>query len=200
MANELLLERSKLFAKYAEKMPKKFDKVDLQLDYPEFGWIDIHFKLNGEEKALITASEVYEPFEDIRIWLEEISSYTQAFVAIYDEFDYYYLYYEPLIDVDLKHNNGPKGLFYIYNRNEKLIVADGIFETRKFVRSLYDSITTFAKEASQNKSFVENWIEGAYNSEWGEYESDDDPRVREIFINKVISQKIECYLKGKDNK
>ena len=71
--NHWLLERSKLFAKYSESFPHNTDKVKLQLDYPDCGWIDMHFMVNGEEQIMIPASDVYEPFEDIRGWLENIA-------------------------------------------------------------------------------------------------------------------------------
>ena len=94
--NNWLYERSKLFAKYAENMPRKFDKVELQLDYPDCGWLDMHFKVNGEEKILITASDVYEPFEEIREWLElmakNVFTFTPSGVRIYDEVYNYNLY------------------------------------------------------------------------------------------------------------
>ena len=60
------MERSKLYAKYAEQLPCKADKLELQLDYPDCGWLRMHFIVNDEEKLLIEASSVYEPFEDIR--------------------------------------------------------------------------------------------------------------------------------------
>ena len=203
MDNNLLLERSKVFAKYAEHIPRKADKIELKLDYPDCGWIDMHFKVNGEEKVMISASDVYEPFEDVRDWLESITKYTPAIVHIYDESDYYYLYYEPLIldpcEPSFKNHNGPLGLFYIYDRSVKQIVADAVCQTRKFVRSLYESILSYAKESSKQENFEEAWIEGAYNHEWGQYE-DGDPRIKDIFTNMVTSQVVEDYLTGQKNK
>lgn len=70
-SDQFMLERSRLYAKYGEKLPRRIDTIELQLDYPDCGWIDMHFKVNGEEKGIISASEVYEPFEDIRYWLDK---------------------------------------------------------------------------------------------------------------------------------
>ena len=98
ITNNVLLERSKLFARYAENMPSKTDKLELQLDFPYCGLIKMHFLVNNEEKLLIDASNVYEPFEDIRDWLDrivtQIFDFTTAAVKINDEFDDYILYYE----------------------------------------------------------------------------------------------------------
>lgn len=64
--NHWLHERSMLFEKYATEMPLSVDSVEIMLDYPNAGWIDMHIFVNGEEKELINTSNVYEPFEDIK--------------------------------------------------------------------------------------------------------------------------------------
>ena len=199
--NNWLYERSKLFAKYAENMPRKFDKVELQLDYPGCGWLDMHFKVNGEEKILITASDVYEPFEEIREWLElmakNVFTFTPSGVRIYDEVYNYNLYYEPIISdisefYDQFHTN-LVGLFYIYDESVKQIVASAFCEIQDFVKSIYNPIITFAKETRLKDEFVEDWIERAYNREWGQLE-EDNPRVRDIFYNIVKSPFVETFI------
>lgn len=206
MTNNLLLERGKLFAKYAENMPSKPDQLELQLDYPDNVWINMHFKVNEEERLMITASDVYEPFEDIRDWLEQIVKRIFDFiptgVRIYDEFDDYLLYYEPFFfhSDELLTTEPPQldGLFYIYDSCEKKIVSDAVCETKTFVRSLYESILSFAKESSKREEFVDDWIVRAYNHEYGQFD-DDDPRVKDIFINKVTSPAVEAFLNNKDS-
>jgi hypothetical protein len=89
------------------------------------------------------------------------------------------------------------GLFYIYDSCEKKIVSDAVCETKAFVRSIYESILTFAKESSKREEFVDDWIMSAYNYEYGQFD-DDDPRVKDIFINKVTSSTIESFIKSKD--
>ena len=199
--NNWLIERSKLFAKYAENMPRKFDKVELQLDYPDCGWLDIHFKVNGEEKILISASDVYEPFEEIREWLEfmakNVFTFAPSGVRIYDEVHNYNLYYEPIISdinefYDQFHTN-LVGLFYIYDERTKQIVADAFCEIQDFVKSIYRSIISFAEETRQKDEFVEDWIERAYNREWGQFE-EGDPREKDIFYNKVKSPFVETFI------
>jgi hypothetical protein len=207
MNNNLLLARSKLFAKYAEKMPSKADKLELQLDYPDCGWLKMHFIVNDEEKLLIAASDVYEPFEDIRDWLEQIVrhifDFTPTGVRIYDESDDYLLYYEPFFfhsdELLTKHPPQLDGLFYIYDSYEKKIVSEAVVETKKLVRAFYESILNFAKESSKREEFVDDWIQGAYNREYAEYDDDDDPRVKEIFINKITSPVVEEFLNDENS-
>ena len=121
--NHWLHERSMLFEKYAVNMPTRADRIDLQLDYPDCGWIDMHFYVNGEEKVVIDTSYVYEPFVDIKEWLENIVSHIFDFnptgVNIYNECYNFLLYYEPLfIQTDDQMTPNPQelyGLFYVYD-------------------------------------------------------------------------------------
>ena len=203
MANKLLLERSKLFARYAEKMPRKADKVEVQLDFPYCGLIKIHFLVNDEEKLLIDASNVYEPFEDIRDWLEQIVKqifdFTPAAVTINDEFDDYILYYEPIYfhpdELLTKHPPRLDGLFYVYDSCEKTIVSEAVVETKKFVRSIYESILNYANESSRSDEFVDAWTLNAYYDDIEE----DDPRWKDLFVQKVTSPIVEKFLGDKNS-
>lgn len=199
--NLWLLQRGKLFERYALHIPERADEVGIQLDYPDNGWIDFHVLINGEEKALINTSYVYEPFINIKEWLETIVShvfdFTPCGVNLYDESYNYIMYYEPILFLtdELLTPTPPSlcGLFYIYDGYERKIVADAYCETKAFVRQFYESILSFAEAAREHKDFVEDWIQSAYNEEWGQMD-DDDPRIKDIFINKVKSKKIEAFL------
>lgn len=198
--NHWFAERSKLYAKYAERMPRKAHQFELVLDKVDLGWIDMHFKVNGKETLLINASSVYEPFEDIREWLEQIANkpYTPAEVAINDESVNYYLIYDPVRFMygeskSLHPNNKDYGLFYVYDDSVRQIVSDALIDTRKFVRSFYLAIIDYAKEMQQYDDFIEYWVWDAYNSEMHDYE-EDSPELKEFFLNKVRSEVVEKYL------
>ena len=205
--NLWLHERSMLFEKYAVNMPTKTDRIDLQLDYPDHGWIDMHIIVNGEEKELISTSSAYEPYEDIKEWLEHIVShifdFTPCGVNIYDEVDNYILYYEPIIFLtdELLTPTPPElcGLFYIYDGEERKIVADAFCETREFVRCFYQRILDFALSARKNENFVDDWCWDAYNEECAALWEKNDPEIRNIFVNKVSSVLIEKFLSDKNS-
>ena len=200
-----LHERSRILEKYAVNIPDKTDNISLQLDDPHDGWIDMHMFVNGKEKALINASDVYEPFVDIKEWLESIVShifdFTPSAVNIFDESYNYILYYEPLFYQDdellLRPPSELCGLFYVYDSYEYKIVADAYCKTSEFVRTFYETIVSYAKKNRENELFVTDWIEGAYNKEWGKMD-DDDPRIKDIFIMKVSSKLIERFLSNKN--
>ena len=204
--NHWLYERSKLFEKYAIYMPSTADNVEIKLDYPDAGWIDLHIIVNGEEKGVINASDVYEPFEDIKEWLENIVAnvfdFTPFGVNIYDESDNYILYYEPMLfqTDELLTPTPPKlcGLFYIYDGYEEKIMADALCETKTFVRNIYQAIKAYALNAREHDGFIGNWVENAYNEEWGDL-GDNNTLINDIFINKVTSSVIENFLSDENS-
>ena len=203
--NHWLHERSRLFEKYAAKMSLTIDNVEIKLDYPDAGWIDMHILVNGEEKELINLSDVYEPFEDIKEWLENIVSHVFDFtpfgVNIYDESYNYILYYEPILfqtgELLPPTPSVQCCLFYIYDGYEGKIMADAVCETKAFVRNFYQSIRTYALNAREHDDFMENWVATAFHVEWGKMD-DNDSRIKDIFLNKITSEKIEAFL-SEDN-
>lgn len=204
--NHWLHERSMLFEKYAANMPTKVDRIDLQLEYPACGWIDMHFIVNGDEKIIIDSSYVYEPFKDIKDWLENIVlhifDFTPAGVNIYNECYNFLLYYEPLFyQTDELLFSAPQelcGLFYIYDGKERKIVADAFCETKEFVRIFYQNILAFAKAERENERFVEEWIDTAYPKESDKFDV-NDPRTKDIFIKIVSSKLIKKFLSDENS-
>lgn len=196
-----LSEKKRIFEKYADHMPLVPDKVDFQLKYEHISWVDIYILVNGEEKAFITASYAYEPFEDIKEWLENIVKHlfdkTPWGVNIYDETNDNLLYYMPIPNSPNEQITetpfGLCGIFYYYDGYEEKIVADAVCDTEAFVKNIYKSILSFAKEMKNNDEFVEEWVESVYNKEYGEME-DGDPRIKDIFISKVTSELLDKFL------
>ncbi len=205
--NHWLHERSMLFEKYAFNMPTKPDRIDLQLEYTGYGWIDMHILVNGEEKVLINTSDVYEPYVDTREWLEQIVSHIFDFtpngVNIYDKCYNYILYYEPILfqTDELLTPTPPElcGLFYIYDGYERKIVADAFCETKEFVRSFYQKILDFALSLRGNEEFVDDWCWDAYNAEWAAMWEKNDPEIGNIFVNKVSSNLIEKFISDENS-
>ena len=205
--NHWLHERSMLFEKYAVNMPERADKIDLTLDYPDCGWIDMHFYVNGEEKVMIDTSYVYEPFVDIKEWLENIVSHIFDFnptgVNIYNECYNFLLYYEPLfIQTDDQMTPNPQelyGLFYVYDGHKGKVVADALCETKEFVRCIYQKILDFALSARENEDFIDDWCWYAYNEECGTMWENNDPEIKNIFVNKVSSELIEEFLSDENS-
>lgn len=201
MLKEWLLERARLYGKCADNISARLDNISIKLDYPDRGWIDTHIILNGEETELFEISWCNDPFEDIRLWLEyivqHIFDYTPSGVNIDCESYSVILNYEPLpfLTDELLTPNPPElcGLFYIYDDCKGKYVTNALCETKAFVTTIYQTLLSFAEKTRENDSFVKDWIEQAYNSEWGEMEH-DDPKVKDILYNKVHSEIVERFI------
>lgn len=50
----------------------------------------------------------------------------------------------------------------------------------------------------EKPEFIEDWVSQSWNQEWGDLD-EDDPRMKEIFINKVKSPSIQEYIKYMDS-
>jgi hypothetical protein len=196
-----LSDRAKLLEQYANAIPSLDDKVSLQMDFPKYGWIDMHIAINDEEKIVINASNVYEPFGDIREWLENIVNHIFDFIPygmnICCEAYNVILYYDPILyqDDELLFMGDAQlcGIFYIYDGYSRKIVTNGFCETKELVRAFYSTIVAYANNVRERDDFIDHWVEGAYNEEWGSL-GDDDPAIKDIFINKIKSPIIEKFL------
>lgn len=202
MANNWLKQRCEILAKYADTLPTTYDTVHILFENPEWGWMPVHLHKNGVDMGTFEISNVYDSFGPIREWLETIADigHDKAIaVNLNCEDVYVVLYYEPMwfFDYDqFKGNVHPRdcGIFSVYVESKDRFLFDAYCETYSFVKNIYEDIINYAKSSKDNPDFIENWVEGDSSLELGELE-EDDPRIKELFLNKMRSQKIEAYLR-----
>ena len=114
-----------------------------------------------------------------------------------------FLHFEPLfIQTDDQMTPNPQelyGLFYVYDGHKGKVVADALCETKEFVRCIYQKILDFALSARENEDFIDDWCWYAYNEECGTMWDNNDPEIKNIFVNKVTSELIEKFLSDEDS-
>ena len=198
--NNWLNERSKLYAKYAEKMPKSTNYVQVSFDPPQYGWICMHISVNYNEKACITLSaDTDNPFEKIIRWLESIvtSDYGVSLTMMDCDPNLVTMYFDPILYWDgyrgHAFRDGYCGLFYVYDTDGHKIIVDTLCTSKDLVKAIYTSIISYAKEMQQNDNFVEEWTWHLYNHELDGYD-EDSPELKEYFLKKVRSEILENYL------
>lgn len=203
MQNKWLKQRSEIMAKYAESLPQSSDTIELKFDYPEYGWLPVHFIKNGQDMGFFEFSDVYDCFGPLREWLETIAivGFEKASVVNIDcERWHGVLYYEPIW---FYYNYGnwkgdyyppSYGIFSVYDEAEDKFILDAFCETVPFVSRIYKNILDFAKSMKEKPEFIEDWVMHNWNHEWGKYK-DEDPRMKEIFTSKVKSESIVKFLK-----
>ena len=206
MTNNWLKQRSEILAKYADCLPIKQDRICMIFSYPEYGWMPLHFHKNGEDMGFIELSSVYDCFEPMREWLECIAenSHSKASIVNLDcEIWHAVLYYEPVWFYDQENYKGKLypphyGIFSVYDEADDKFIIDAFCDTETFVQDLDKCMVDFAEEMKEKPEFIEDWVADSWNHEWGELD-DDDPRIKEIFINKIKSPAIEKYINKMDS-
>lgn len=193
--SRLLTERSRILAKYGEKLPQLSDRVKFDFDKPNSGWIELMIQVNDEEANTLGLSSAFEPFQDMKEWLEDIvkndkrCSKKTSVLEIDCESYEAVIYYEPVFE----QKDINTGIFYVYDTSEDKIWADAYCETSVFVKSVYKAIVDYAIEMAFTPDFVEEWVWDAYNSEMGPYD-EDSPELKDFFLNKVRSGIVEEYI------
>lgn len=64
--------RSKLYADVSKWSPRKTDELFFNFHMPNVGWMDFDVYVNGEKKHSVYFSNVFDPFCDLRAWMEDI--------------------------------------------------------------------------------------------------------------------------------
>ena len=64
--------KSKLYAKVCKWEPREPDKIFFHFKAPDAGWMDFDVYVNGEMKHKCHFSAVFDPFRELRVWMEDI--------------------------------------------------------------------------------------------------------------------------------
>lgn len=193
--SHLLSERGKILAKYGEDLPLSTDRVSFEFDKPNSGWMELMIQVNDEIANTLSLSSAFEPFQDMKEWLEDIvkndkrCSKKTSVLEIDCESYEAMIYYEPVFE----QRETNTGIFYVYDTADDLIWAEAYCETSVFVKSVYKAIIEYAIEMALTPDFVEEWVWDAYNSEMGPY-NEDSPELKDFFLTKVRSKIVEDYI------
>lgn len=199
MANQWLKQKSEIYAKYAECIPLEQDEIKIKFGYPDAGWLDVYFFKNEEEMGFVWFSDVYDSFEPLKEWLEDIATLGSSKASIVkldcEDIDVV-LSYEPIWFYDSNTRLCWKnlGIFSVYDESKGCFILDAICETEKFVRDIYQSIIDYALEMREKPEFVDDWVCDSWTDDWTKFE-EGDPGINEIFLSKVKSEHIEEFIK-----
>ena len=198
--NQWLLERSKLYAKYAEQLPKNATYVQVSFDPPKYGMIDMHLCVNYKEKGLQTLSaDTDEPFDKIKRWLEDIVTKGEgiSWVTIDCDPELVTICFEPILYwgeyYGHAHRDGYCGIFYVYDSALDKIIVDTLCTAEGLIKSFYNSIINYAKEMQQNDVVIENWVLHEICAE-DEGLEEDSLELKKYFLKGFRSDIIETYL------
>ena len=161
--------------------------------------MDAYIYVNDEEKLCINMSDVYNPFEDIKTWLEEIVKHrfacTGSGVNMDCEGYHIVMYYEPLFyttDQQMFGGADLTGLFYVYDSYDKKIVCKAYVKMKDLVELFYKTILSYAETmVKQDESFMDDWIlpmAGKHKEE------EEEKAIQETYNRLFVSELIEKIL------
>jgi hypothetical protein len=171
-----LTERSRVYKELSERenLFKNLDSTFFSFTPPEAGWINMEMYLNGEKRLTCACSCVYDPFPDMKRWLEDIvrSRNMETTMHIDCEGEEMYLHYEKLRDADFVISTKDKwrhsrtdvfseiGLFYVYDSCSDTIPFYALCETGDFGNSIYLALLALFGNCynTQHSNFAEEWF------------------------------------------
>lgn len=171
-------ERSRVYKEISERdnLFKKLDSTFFYFNSPEAGWIDMEMFVNGKKRFVCPCSTVYDPFQDMIRWLEDIvrSDNMETTMRIDTEGEEVFLHYEKLRDDDfwitIKNNwrscseqsFSEIGLFFVYGSFSDNIPLYAVCETKDFVNSIYLALLAVCGDcySACHSDFAKEWYYG----------------------------------------
>lgn len=192
--------RSKVYKTFAEYYTIQTSEVYFEFSAPDVGWADVSVYCDGHKKHIFPISAAFDPFADIKVWLEDIVNdfKLSSDICIDAEGRTIILHYEHLrlaevgserkfVHEDRDEDEWQSydamscpdlGLFYIYDSDSMEIPMVCCCETKQFLFALYHAMLEFARDKNHN-----------IGQEWYYMESDD--RDRSDLYNEIKSPMIE---------
>lgn len=183
-------ERSRIYKELSERenLFKKLDSTFFYFNSPYAGWIDLDIYINGKKQLTCDCSNAYDPFPDIKQWLEDIvlCDNLETAIRIDNENAEKFLHYEKLSN----RNNVNIGMFYVYDSYSNSIPFFALCDTKDFIKSVYlvllalcgDCYNTHFSDFAKSWYYDENFFRTSrkYNNL--------------TFYNKIKSPLIEWYI------
>ena len=139
----------------------RYSDFDIQITGPEYGWLDIHMYLDGEEAFLFEPSDVYPPFPDLKAWLDDMLNFhtvpSKSFIV--DCESYHTIFsYDYIGSIETENTYEPSAFIQIgddYSENEEKKMIQFIVPIRFFVACFYRKLKDYMYE--NRRIFSKNW-------------------------------------------
>lgn len=190
---ELILRRVEALSRILSgEEPVRIDNVTIEIEGPDYGWLDILFKMEGKFPFIIEASDVYPPFLNLRAWLEHMMDFTsfpsESFIIDCERYSvclsYDYLghienenIYEPVALIQLGHDIPKEEITGDYEPLLQVIVP-----IRKFVSDLYNTLKKYMYD--NRRVFSRHWS----HPNGGDF---DIRKLMRSFVSQKVEREIE---------
>ena len=170
----------------------RIDNITIEIEGPDYGWLDILFKMEGKFPFIIEASDVYPPFPYLRSWLEHMVDFTtypsESFVIDCEAYNVFLSYdylghiendeiYEPVALIQLGDDIPANEVTGDYEQLLQIIVP-----IRKFVSDLYNTLKNYMYD--NRRVFSRHWS----HPNGGDF---DIRKLMRSFASKTVEKEIE---------
>lgn len=195
--------KSKLYADMSKWEPRTPDEVFFHFKAPNAGWMDFEVFINGKKKHECYFSAAFDPFYDLKVWMEDIVNDCKMCSTLPIEIEGRTLifHYEniKLCDVSVRRrfvhedrekdkweltnaNSHPTiGLFCLYDSNCDTLPVVCLCSAKQLVSCLYNALLEYATGRHSDK-ISKQWYYTKYMSDkWNFYNTIKSPLI-EWFI------------------
>lgn len=198
--------RSELYAEACEWKPRKPDEIFFHFKNTDAAWMDFDVYVNGEKKHECYFSAVFNPFHNLKVWMEDIVNdfKMSSTLPINIEGRTLIFHYENIKLCEISDrrrwisnerdkdeweltdaNTHPTiGLFYIYDSACKTLPVVCMCQAKQLVSCLYNALLRYAIGPHSEK-IAQEWYD------------DDDDYDNWYFYNTIKSPLIEWFIYSK---
>jgi hypothetical protein len=200
-------QRSKLYAEVAKWDSSHIKEIYFDFSEPDCGWMDITIYLDGKRIHTFPISQCFDPFFEMKVWMEDIVNDFKLGSDLYIEVDgrTIIMHYEHICLASLgcgvvngyfedkepeweeyDTNSCPDiGLFYLYDSGTKSIPVVCICKTKQFLFSLYNGLLAYAARSKSVPLIGKEWY-------YADHDDDGNPTENNwTLYNTIKSQLIE---------
>ena len=145
--------------------PARIDELTINLNGPEYGWLDMCFNVMGKKPFMLEISDVYPPFLELRDWMEHMihfSTFQSGCFSIDCEGYSVFLSYDYLGHFEIDKIDEPVALVQIaddilkkYRTTEFEHTLQLVIPIRAFVADMYYGLKNHIQKNAE--IFTEQW-------------------------------------------
>lgn len=158
---------------------KTSEIVEFYLSKPTYGWIDTQVRI-GEKEFFVSFSEVFDPFIDLKIWLEALAmGLKNATLMFENEGDICFFSMKKHIDKFYQIYDDDNYILELsfYKSEEKI---SGFVNKKQAVSAIYNSVINYSKSSK----YQANKYEWEYKTYLDQIE--EKSKVKRIYIHELL--------------
>ncbi len=191
--------RAEVFKNVASWRNKEVDEVFFNFSKPEAGWLNISIYSNGKKLHTFPISAAFDPFLDIKMWMEDIANdfrlSSDLYIDVEGRIIVFHHEYVSLAEVGISrmflheerekdswekydaNTYTAKSLFWVYDSETEDMPIVCYCETKQLLFALYVGILEFASRSEATSSIQGGWYYLDDSDNWTLYNTIKSPLI-----------------------